>query len=198
MATVIGITGGIASGKSTVSQYLLEKGNPVIDADQVVHNLQAKGGRLYEALLVRFGSGILDETGELDRPGLGQLVFSDKAVLQELSLVQDEVIRQALLEERNCLVQEHELVFMDIPLLFEAAYQETCDQIWLVYVPESVQLDRLMERNGYSQEEAAQRLAAQWPIEDKKGLAHVVIDNQGERQETYDQLETLLAQLERR
>ncbi len=124
MAKVIGLTGGIASGKSRVTAFLREQGYPVIDADAVVHELQAKGGKLYQVLLVEFGQGILSADGNLDRVKLGQAVFADSKLRDRLSDLQDQIIRQELLARRDTLKQTEPVVFMDIPLLYDSTKTE--------------------------------------------------------------------------
>lgn len=179
MTRVIGLTGGIASGKSTVTAYLKKLGYPVIDADAVVHDLQAKGGRLYLVLVEEFGPDILATDGQLDRQKLGQAVFSDDRLRQSLSVLQDQIIRQELLDRRDRLAQDHDLIFMDIPLLYELDYSGEVDEVWLVYVDRAQQLERLMKRNGFSVQDAERRLAAQLSPEEKRERAQVVIDNSG-------------------
>lgn len=192
MTRVIGITGGIASGKSTVTAYLREKGYTVIDADGVVHELQAKGGKLYQILLADFGPTILDQEGYIDRQGLSQLVFSDPSLRKHLSSLQDAIIRQELLERRDRLRANKDIIFMDIPLLYEAGYEQEVDEVWLVYVERETQLKRLMRRNGYSFIEAQQRLQAQFSLEEKKKQTNCLIDNGGSIKDTFTQVEALL------
>ncbi len=179
MAKVIGITGGIASGKSTVTAFLREQGYPVIDADAVVHELQAKGGKLYQVLLAEFGEAILSADGSLDRAKLGQAVFADSKLRARLSVLQDQIIRQELLDRRDALKQTDPVVFMDIPLLYEADYSGEVDEVWLVYVDRAQQLERLMKRNGLAVQDAENRLSAQLSLEEKRSKAQVVIDNRG-------------------
>ncbi|HFH9921936.1 TPA: dephospho-CoA kinase [Streptococcus suis] len=195
MAKVIGLTGGIASGKSTVTAFLREKGYQVIDADGVVHDLQKKGGRLYRVLLEEFGPEILAADGQLDRVKLGQQVFADSQLRARLSELQDQIIRQELLARRDLLSQTEEVVFMDIPLLYELDYSGEVDEVWLVYVDEHQQLARLMARNGYSLQEAENRLAAQLSLEKKKERADKVIDNSGSREATLAQVASLVEEI---
>lgn len=190
--TIIGLTGGIASGKSTVSRYLIDQGYPVLDADQLVHNLQTKGGRLYEALLAQFGSAILAADGQLDRPKLAQLIFSSPDNLALSNQLQDQIIREELAEERDRLLAQVDLIFLDIPLLFEKGYEGWCNQVWLVAVDEATQLERLMNRNGYSLEEAKKRVASQLPLAEKRQLADRVIDNNSSLENTYQQIRGLM------
>ncbi|TCD46078.1 dephospho-CoA kinase [Streptococcus sp. X16XC17] len=195
MKKVIGLTGGIASGKSTVTNYLRQKGWSVIDADAVVHELQAKGESLYEALVIEFGNAILDAHGQLDRKTLSEKVFSQPDLRKRLSEIQDSIIRQELLARRDALLQEQDVVLMDIPLLFELGYERAVDETWLVYVDRAQQLSRLMERNGYNRKEAENRLGAQLSLEEKKEKAAVVIDNRGSMEETFHQVDAFLAQM---
>lgn len=195
MAKIIGITGGIASGKSTVTNYLRQKGYQVIDADQVVHELQAKGGKLYQALVSWLGSAILNEAGELDRPKLSQLIFSSQENLAKSSQLQNDIIRQELANRRDQLAKTEETFFMDIPLLFEQDYVDWFDEVWLVYVNPETQIKRLKARNGYSQEEAQQRLASQMKLEDKVPYADFVIKNDGNLEELIEQIDKKLRRL---
>ena len=192
MAKIIGITGGIASGKSTVTNYLRQKGYQVIDADQVVHELQAKGGKLYQALVSWLGSAILNEAGELDRPKLSQLIFCSQENLAKSSRLQNDIIRQELANRRDQLAKIEETFFMDIPLLFEQDYADWFDEVWLVDVSKGTQLERLMARNNLSQEEAQQRIAAQLSLAEKRQRAEIVIDNNGALSNTLKQLQALL------
>ena len=198
MARIIGLTGGIASGKSTVTSYLKEKGYPVIDADRVVHDLQAPGGDLYRALVEHFGRDILLDTGDLNRPALAQRIFSSQKEIAWSNQVQGEMIRKALARERDRLAKTEDLLFMDIPLLIEQGYLDWFDQVWLVYVMEETQLQRLMERNALREVQARDRLAAQMPLDEKKAFVNLVIDNNSKRDRLYQQIDRALEQIERR
>lgn len=198
MAKIIGITGGIASGKSTVTEFLRQQGYQVIDADQVVHELQEPGGRLYQALLSTFGPAILQEDGRLDRPKLGAMIFGDPELLAQSSQIQNQIIREELAGRRDLLAETEDIFFMDLPLLFELQYEDWFDQIWLVDVTEKTQLSRLMTRNSLSQEEAEKRIAAQLSLLEKRKRADVLIDNNGSLEQTRQQLRDALQKLERR
>lgn len=195
MTMTIGITGSIASGKSTVTNYLRKQGFQVIDADAIVHELQAKGGKLYDILVDFYGEKILAPNGEIDRQALSEQFFSDKTIRAEVSTLQNTIIRQELLARRDDLLQKHEVVFMDIPLLFELDYQSQLDQVWLVYLDPAQQLERLMKRNNYTEEQAKKRIAAQLSLEEKKKFTDQVIDNSGELSETYQQIDGLLREI---
>ena len=198
MVRIIGITGGIASGKSTVTEFLRQQGYQVIDADQVVHELQEPGGRLYQALLSTFGPAILQEDGRLDRPKLGAMIFGNPDLLAQSSQLQNEIIREELAGRRDLLAEMEDIFFMDLPLLFELQYEDWFDQIWLVDVTKETQLSRLMARNALSQEEAEKRIAAQLSLREKRKRADVLIDNNGSLEETRQQLRDALQKLERR
>lgn len=198
MVKIIGITGGIASGKSTVTEFLRQPGYQVIDADQVVHELQEPGERLYQALLSTFGSAILQEDGRLDRPKLGAMIFGNPELLAQSSQLQNEIIREELARRRDLLAETEDIFFMDLPLLFELGYDNWFDQIWLVDVTEETQLSRLMNRNALNQEEAEKRIAAQLSLQEKRKRADVLIENNGGLEETRQQLRDALQKLERR
>lgn len=192
MGKIIGITGGIASGKSTVTNFLRQKGFQVVDADAVVHQLQKPGGRLFEALVQHFGQEIILENGELNRPLLASLIFSNTEEREWSKQIQGEIIREELARLRDQLAQTEEIFFMDIPLLFEQDYSAWFDETWLVYVEPDVQMERLMKRDQLSKDLAISRLSAQWSLEEKKGLASQVIDNNGNQDLLLTQVSILL------
>ena len=192
MGKIIGITGGIASGKSTVTNFLRQKGFQVVDADAVVHQLQKPGGRLFEALVQHFGQEIILENGELNRPLLASLIFSNTEEQEWSKQIQGEIIREELASLRDKLSQTESIFFMDIPLLFEQDYSSWFNETWLVYVEPDVQMERLMKRDQLSKDLAISRLLAQWSLEKKKGLASQVIDNNGSQDQLLAQLNSLL------
>ena len=192
MGKIIGITGGIASGKSTVTNFLRQKGFQVVDADAVVHQLQNPVGRLYQVLVQHFGQEILLENGELNRPLLASLIFSNPDEREWSKQIQGEIIREELAILRDQSAQTEEIFFMDIPLLFEQDYVSWFDETWLVYVDRDVQVERLMKRDQLSEDEAEFRLAAQWPLDKKKDLASHVLDNNGNQDQLLTQVFSLL------
>lgn len=192
MAKIIGITGGIASGKSTVTEFLRGNGFEVVDADAVVHQLQKSGGRLYQILVEHFGEKILLENGELNRPLLASLIFSNPEEQEWSKRTQGEIIREELGFVRDKLAQTEDLFFMDIPLLFEQEYASWFDETWLIYVSRDTQLDRLMKRDYLTIEDAQTRLASQWSLEEKKRLASHILDNNGSREQLLSQVTSLL------
>ena len=192
MGKIIGITGGIASGKSTVTNFLRKQGFQVVDADAVVHQLQKPGGHLFQSLVQHFGQEIILANGELNRPLLASLIFSNPEEREWSKQIQGEIIREELATLRDQLVQTEEIFFMDIPLLFEQDYSAWFDETWLVYVDRDVQVERLMKRDQLSKDEAEFRLAAQWPLEKKKDLASHILDNNGNQDLLLIQVRILL------
>lgn len=192
MGKTIGITGGIASGKSTVTEFLRQKGFQVVDADAVVHQLQKPGGRLFQILVEHFGEKILLENGELNRHLLASLIFSNPEEQEWSKRTQGEIIREELAALRNQLTQTEALFFMDIPLLFEQNYASWFDETWLVYVNRDCQLERLMKRDQISKEAAESRLNSQWPLERKISLASRSLDNNGNQEQLIAQVVHLL------
>lgn len=195
MGKIIGITGGIASGKSTVTEFLRQKGFQVVDADAVVHQLQKPGGRLYQILVEHFGEKVLLEDGELNRPLLASLIFSNPEEQEWSKRTQGEIIREELAALRNQFAQTEALFFMDIPLLFEQNYASWFDETWLVYVNRDVQLERLMKRDQISKEAAESRLNSQWTLERKISLASHSLDNNGNQEQLIAQVVQLLEEM---
>ena len=192
MGKIIGITGGIASGKSTVTNFLRKQGFQVVDADALVHQLQKPSGRLFEALVQHFGQEIILENGELNRPLLASLIFSNPEEREWSRITQGEIIREELATLRDQFAQTEVILFMDIPLLFEQDYSAWFDETWLVYVDRDVQVERLMKRDHLSKDEAEFRLVAQWPSEKKKDLASHVLNNNGNQDQLLTQVFSLL------
>ena len=195
MGKIIGITGGIASGKSTVTEFLRQKGFQVVDADAVVHQLQKPGGRLYQVLVEHFGEKVLLENGELNRPLLASLIFSNSEEQEWSKRTQGEIIREELAALRNQFALTEALFFMDIPLLFEQNYASWFDETWLVYVNRDVQLERLMKRDQISREAAESRLNSQWPLERKISLASHSLDNNGNQEQLIAQVVQLFEEM---
>lgn len=195
MGKIIGITGGIASGKSTVTEFLRQKGFQVVDADAVVHQLQKPGGQLYQVLVEHFGEKILLENGELNRTLLASLIFSNPEEQEWSKRTQGEIIREELAALRNQFAQTEALFFMDIPLLFEQDYASWFDETWLVYVNRDVQLERLMKRDQISKEAAESRLNSQWPLERKISLSSHSLDNNGNQEQLIAQVVQLLDEM---
>jgi dephospho-CoA kinase len=184
----IGLTGNIACGKSTVARMLAEMGAYVIDADAIAHEVIRKGTPAHEAILRRFGPGILRADGEIDRRRLGEIVFRDPAALRDL----EAIVHPAVLAE----IQQRVLACPDAPAivieaikLIESGFARACDSLWVVTCPEPEQVRRLMEDRGLTEEEARMRIRAQPPQEEKVRQADVVIDNSGDLEATRRQVE---------
>lgn len=196
MTKLIGLTGGIATGKSTVSTLLRLSGYPVIDADQLVRQLQTAHSKGLERLTAVFGSGILNADQTLNRQALGSLVFSDQTKLAKLNMVMQPLIRDEILRQvKNYQKQQIPYVILDAPLLFEENYADECDLVVVVATDHQIQVQRLMKRNGYSQAEAEQRIDSQMPLAEKKRLADIVIDNNGSKEELKRQVAGLIDQM---
>ncbi len=185
----IGLTGGIASGKSTVSAMLAEFGAPVFDADREAHLLLQKGGAAWQEIKDRFGEGILAENGDIDRKKLGEIVFRDKEQLKWL----ESVTHGHVEEKRAAFVKEAAkagvaAAILDIPLLIEKNIYQKVDEVWLVYVDKQTQRQRLMARDHSSFDDADARMSAQMPLVDKLPFADAVIDNSGSMDETRQQV----------
>ena len=206
MTRIVGLTGGIGSGKSTVAKMLAELGAVVIDADAVVHELQAKGMPMLAQLREAFGDGILLPDGALDRKALGERVFSDEAARERLNdIVHPEVAREMGRRLKDALEREVPLVVLDIPLLYEGRARrgaakrpsagDLAQAVIVVWAPREQQIERQLSRDGATREHAEARLAAQLPIDEKRDLADHVIDNSGSIEETRRQVEALFQEL---
>ncbi|MFE8703751.1 dephospho-CoA kinase [Cytobacillus sp. FJAT-54145] len=193
MALVLGLTGGIASGKSTVSNLLKEKGITVIDADLEARNAVEKGEEAYQEVVHYFGEEILMEDGSIDRAKLGAIIFNDKEKRLVLNKIVHPAVRKRMLDKKERAIENGEaIVVLDIPLLFESNLSYLVDKVLLIYVDKDTQLKRLIERNNFSEEEAKARIDSQMPLSDKVSLANFVIDNNGSIEETKLQLNQLL------
>ncbi len=193
----MGLTGGIATGKSTVCSMFRESGALAVDADQIARDLVQKGQPLWQVVRRHFGESILTTDGEIDRPALGKIVFGDKDQRLWLNrLIHPEVYRQ-MRQHGKSLRQQYpdRLILYDIPLLFETGPYTDMEGVILVYIPENIQLERLMKRDDISRQDALMRVKAQMPIEEKRKKAGWIIDNSGTFQETEQQVATLYARL---
>ncbi|MER2072118.1 MAG: dephospho-CoA kinase [Psychrobacillus sp.] len=190
---IIGLTGSIASGKSTVSNMLKEMGYPIIDADLVARIVVEKGTDALQAITEVFGEEILTPDGELNRPKLGEIIFSSPAQRKQLNDIMHPAIRAEMMRRKEeMLLAGHPVIIMDIPLLFESKLQSYVDKIIVVTVSEETQLNRLMARNNYSKEEAKARIQSQLPLSIKEKGADAVIYNNGTLESTREQLEKIL------
>lgn len=194
--TVIGITGSIGTGKSTVAKIIKSLGYPVIDCDEVNHNLLRKTGLGYQAVLSAFGTAILDSNLEIDRKKLGSIVFNDEAKRLKLNsllhpLVKNEV--QKAIEENT-----RNLFFMECPLLFETDFYLLCDYTVVVYTDLDHQIWRVMKRDGIDFPTALKRIYAQAPLEEKMNKADFVIDNCHDAGDLLWQVKQMILKIERK
>ena len=178
MAIKIGITGGIGSGKSVVSRLLEIMGIPVYISDIEAKRITHTNDVIRRELCALVGQDVF-LNGELNRPKLGHLIFSNEEMRHRSAEIQGTIIREELATQRDCLAKKEDVFFMDIPLLIENGYQDWFDQIWLVAVLPEVQRQRLMKRNHLSSKEASMRIASQMSLEEKKPYASLVLDNNG-------------------
>lgn len=177
---IIGLTGGIASGKSTVSRILQSMGAVAIDADAIAHELAEPGAPLYEAYITHWGAGILIPEGTLDRRKIGDIVFADEDERRWLDDVSHPLLYREVQRRLAALrTSDVQTVVLDAPLLFEAGWERLADETWVVVLPRDIQIRRLMARNHYTEEEALSRMESQLSQEEKMRRADVVIDNRG-------------------
>lgn len=192
MPKAIGLTGGIASGKSTVSELLSVFGFKVVDADKAAREAVKKGSKGLAQVREVFGDEAIDENGEMNRRYMGDLVFNHPEKRLELNAIIHPIVRDIMEEEKQEYLKQGYNVIMDIPLLFENELENTVDEVWVVYTSESIQMDRLMQRNNLSLEDAKARVYSQISIDKKSRMADHVIDNLGDKLELKQNLERLL------
>lgn len=182
---IIGLTGSIASGKSTVSRILAECGAPIVDADLIARKIAKRGQAGWRGIVEAFGEGVLLPDGELNRMKVGEMIFRDAKKRAML----DAIMHPIILEQINTQIEElaragHKAAVLDIPLLLELGWQDKVDAVWLVAVSPDVQKLRLMVRNDLTEEQALARIASQMSIAVKRKYADVVIENDGTVEET--------------
>jgi len=193
MSKVIGVTGGIASGKSTISNMIKNLGFTVVDADLAARVVVEPGQSAYNEVVAAFGSSILNQDGSINRAQLGAIIFNNEEKRLKLNAIVHPAIRAYMNSQKEeAFARGEKVVFMDIPLLFESKLTNTVDVSLLVYVDDEVQLKRLMERNNLSEEEALARIRSQMPISEKRALADETIDNNGAIEDSLRQLMRIL------
>lgn len=194
---VIGLTGGIGSGKSTATDYLISRGFHVLDADQIAREIVLPGSEMLIQLASAFGRGIILEDGSLDRKKLGEIVFSDPEKKTTLDALMHtsilELIRERILQFRE--EGENKVIFIDAPLLFETGLNKSVSEIWLIDVDDEIRIKRIMARDGLNREEIEKRISAQMTREEKQSLADVILDNTGDQEALYQQIEQLLKKI---
>lgn len=192
----IGLTGGIATGKSTVSALLVSKGALLVDADVIAREVMLPGHPVLAAVADHFGQAVMLEDGNVDRKRLGEIVFRDPSQRQALNEITHPAIRREIRQQMESLQREHpdRLVVVDIPLLFESGLEGLFERVMVVYAPREIQIERLMIRNRLTEDEALARIGSQMDIEEKKQKADIVIDNSGDAEETKRQLDAFWLQ----
>lgn len=186
---IIGLTGGIASGKSTVSKVLKDLGATIIDMDLIAREIVKPGLPAWQEIVRFFGNEVLRQDGEINRPALAVQIFSNEEARRRLNeITHPRLIKetQKRLEEIRC--RENVVAVIDAPLLIEAGMTDLVDEVWLVSIPKELQVLRLMERDGISRAEAKKRIDSQMPLEEKKKFAHYIIDTAGSMQDTVKQV----------
>ena len=189
---IVGLTGGIASGKSEAARMLGDMGARCVDADAISRRLTSEPGETLDMIRAEFGDGVFDEEGALIRSKLADIVFNDPAKRKALDALTHPAIQKTMLDEVEQADKAGEkIVFLNVPLLFETGMDALCDETWLISCDEDVQLDRLMGRDGMDEDQARARIASQMSLEDKTRRATVVIDNRGQLDRLYSQLSGL-------
>ncbi len=186
---LIGLTGGIATGKSTVARMLTDRGATLVDADELARRVVERDQPAYAAVVERFGSEVVNPDGTLDRGRLGAVVFADPKARRDLERITHARIGE-LMQRRiaDAFARDAPVTIVDIPLLYEATRDDMFEGVLLIYAPRAEQLRRMMSRDGFSEAEAIARLDAQLPIESKRNLATWVIDNGGDLRDTERQV----------
>lgn len=189
MTFVLGLTGGIASGKSLVTSIFLKEKIPVVDGDLVSRKIVEKNSPALKEIVAYFGEDILQVDGTLNRKILGKRVFAKKELLQKLNDIMDPYLRNAFLQEINEAKEKNiPLIVLDIPLLYEENYDQYCEQVMVVWVPENIQKNRLMKRDQLTEIEAEKRMASQLSLNEKKRLGDIIIDNSATKRKTEEQV----------
>lgn len=190
---ILGLTGGIASGKTTVSHWFHQQGVTVLDADQMNHQLLNSDLTLINQIAEVFSKDAI-KNGKIDREFIGKIVFNDK----EKRIQLEKLIHPVIYEEMKKQIRLHQnesLIVIDVPLLFETNFDQLCDKTMVVYVTKETQLKRLMKRNNYSELEALKRVNSQMPLDEKVSKASYVINNNGTLDDTYKQLENIYKEI---
>lgn len=194
MTKILGLTGGIASGKSTVSKYFASLNIPIIDADLVAREVMRAGSPAVEDIREQFGEEVLLENGEINREYLGELVFTYPEKRKQLNEIVQGRIRSEIADQTKALLEKNPpLIILDIPLLYEETYETEVDEVMVVYVDADVQKERLLKRNkDLTEEDALNRILSQIPLSEKAKLADVLIDNNGTIEQTLAQVKSWL------
>lgn len=191
---IIGLTGGIGAGKSTVSDYLRNKGYVILDADQIAHEITEKGSPVLKKIAETFGAEMIMDDGNLDRKKLASVVFSNQEKKEQLEEITTKRVVEIIGERLDELRQHgnYDIIFVDAPLLFESGADKLTELVWMVTADDEVRIARVMERDHASREEVVRRIANQMDNHEKIRRAQEVIDNSQGKEELYQQIEELL------
>ena len=191
---IIGLTGGIGAGKSTVSDYLRNKGYVILDADQIAHEITEKGSPVLKKIAETFGAEMIMDDGNLDRKKLASVVFSNQEKKEHLEEITTKRVVEIIGERLDELRQHgnYDIIFVDAPLLFESGADKLTELVWMVTADDEVRIARVMERDHASREEVVRRIANQMDNHEKIRRAQEVIDNSQGKEELYQQIEELL------
>lgn len=183
---IIGLTGGIASGKSTVSKTVAELGARIINTDEIAHQIIEPGEPAWDDIVKYFGEGVLNPDNTINRVKLGTIVFQDSASLQQLNGITHPRVMERMRSDLKRIKEEQPeaVVFMEVPLLYETHMEKLCREVWVVWVDSETQITRLMARDNIGREDALRRIASQMPLEEKAKRADRIIDNTGSIEET--------------
>ncbi|KAF8575790.1 CoaE-domain-containing protein [Ramaria rubella] len=195
---MLGLTGGIGTGKSTVASLLASRGIPVIDADVLARQAVAPGTRGLSKIVSEFGAEVLKGDGSLNRPKLGAIIFNDEAKRKKLNGIVHPAVRRAMVwDVLMCWIRGKKMCVLDIPLLIEVGLWKWMGWVVVVYCSEEVQLVRLMARDGSTEEEASSRLNSQLPVSQKRSYADHILDNSGTLENTEEQVTSLIKHMEK-
>ena len=192
MTYFLGLTGGIASGKSTADEFFKKKKIPIIDSDLIAHKIMEIGQNGYKAVVDYFGTDILNDDQTINRRKLGGIVFNDKAKLKKLNELTHPLVHQEIKQQMaRYRANQENLVVIDVPLLFESGFESLCNGVLVISITPELQIERLMKRNAFTKKEAIARINNQMPLSEKEKRATYVVANTG----TIDDLEKKLSDL---
>ena len=192
MTYFLGLTGGIASGKSTADEFFKKKKIPIIDSDLIAHRIMEIGQNGYKAVVDYFGTDILNDDQTINRRKLGGIVFNDKAKLKKLNELTHPLVHQEIKQQMaQYRANQEKLVVIDVPLLFESGFESLCNGVLVISITPELQIERLMKRNAFTKKEAIARISNQMPLSEKEKRATYVVANTG----TIDDLEKKLSDL---
>lgn len=198
MTYFLGLTGGIASGKSTADNFFKKKNIPIIDSDLIAHQIMEVGQSGYKTVVTYFGPDILNDDQTINRQKLGEIVFNDKAKLKELNKLTHPLVHQEIRRQmEQYSLKKEKLVVIDVPLLFESGFESLCDGVLVIAISSELQIKRLMKRNNFTKKEALARINNQMPLKEKEKRATYVVANTGTIRDLEKRLSDLLQEIGR-